>query len=81
MSIYHITADTCPAPLSTILRVGLDAAGAARTGFFAAADNVGGALVRYRTQRRLSRLSDHMLQDFGFEREWDGTIHSLRGAD
>lgn len=29
-------------------------------------------------RRRLTRLSDHMLRDLGFERDWDGSIRSLR---
>jgi hypothetical protein len=38
------------------------------------------AVLRRWTQRRLTRLSDHMLRDFGFERDWDGTIRSIRDA-
>lgn len=32
-------------------------------------------------RRRLTRLSDHMLRDLGFERDWDGSIRSLRDVD
>ena len=32
-------------------------------------------------QRRIARFSSHTLRDIGFERDWDGTIRSLRDAD
>lgn len=28
-------------------------------------------------ERRLTRLSDHMLRDLGYEHDWDGSIRSL----
>ena len=39
------------------------------------------AIERRFMQRRLTRLSDHMLNDLGFERDWDGSIRSLRDVD
>jgi hypothetical protein len=39
------------------------------------------ALLRHSTQHHLTGLSGHMLRDFGFERDWDGTVRRLRKAD
>ena len=55
--------------------------GALRNGASAALTSVRGSIERRKTQRYLARLSDHLLRDFGFERDWDGTIRSLRDGD
>ena len=39
------------------------------------------AAMQWWTRRRIARLSDRMLRDFGFERDWDGSIRSLRDLD
>ena len=36
------------------------------------------AIARRQTERFFARLPNHLLQDFGYERDWDGTIRSLR---
>lgn len=78
MSIYHALADTedhlnvglVRTSLEVAMAVTVTAVGALRV-----------AVVKRLTARRLERLSDHMLRDFGFERDWDGTIRALRDAD
>lgn len=74
MSIYH-TADNADtellaAPLGKMRAAATTVGSIIRT-----------ALLRHSTQQHLSGLSDHMLCDFGFERDWDGTVRSLRKAD
>ena len=44
----------------------------------ALASSIQAAIERRQTQRFIARLPDHLLQDFGYERDWDGTIRSLR---
>jgi len=44
----------------------------------ALAASIQAAIDRRQTQRFIARLPDHLLQDFGYERDWDGTIRSLR---
>ena len=52
--------------------------GRVRTLIAALAASIQGAIERRQTQRFIARLPDHLLQDFGYERDWDGTIRSLR---
>jgi hypothetical protein len=52
--------------------------GRARALITALAASIQAAIDRRRTQRFIARLPDHLLQDFGYERDWDGTIRSLR---
>lgn len=44
----------------------------------ALATSIQTAIRRRQTQRFIARLPDHLLQDFGYERDWDGTILPLR---
>lgn len=80
MSISHTGTETHLDPLSSPIQASVSALIAARTALFAAARTVRTIIVHRWTQRRLARLSDHLLRDFGFEREWDGTIRSLHDA-
>ena len=81
MSNVHAYADSAdhlaPAPLSAPIDVFRTLGNAIET----TAAALRTAVLHRWTQRRLTRLSDHMLRDFGFERDWDGTIRSLRDAD
>lgn len=52
--------------------------GRVRTLVIALASSIQTAIERRQTQRFISRLPDRLLQDFGYERDWDGTIRSLR---
>jgi hypothetical protein len=74
VSIYHTTntvdTDLLAAPLGKMQ--------AAAT---AIGSTIRAALLRHSTQHHLTDLSDHMLSDFGFERDWDGTVLRLRKAD
>ncbi|GGF33861.1 hypothetical protein GCM10011321_26260 [Youhaiella tibetensis] len=80
MSIHHIP-DTRTDVLAAPHRATVEADGAVRTAIFAIVGIVRSVIVNRWTERRLTHLSDHMLRDFGFEREWDGTIRPLRDAD
>jgi len=59
----------------------LGAINAVRTAIWPVVTTIRTGILQRWTHRHLTRLSDHMLQDFGFEREWDGTIHARRDAD
>lgn len=76
--VYHTTADTSIHLLAAQLSASADAV---RAAIFAVVDSARTRILHNWTRRHLARLSDHMLRDFGFEREWDGTIHSLRNTD
>ncbi|MBN9071632.1 MAG: hypothetical protein J0H34_08505 [Rhizobiales bacterium] len=81
MSIHHTTIDTRADLLAAPVRA---SAAAVRTGQTAIVTLVGvvhTALLRRWTHRRFARLSDHMLSDFGFERDRDGAIRTLRDVD
>jgi hypothetical protein len=78
VSIHHASADTSDQMKFVQVRALLEATTAA------IANSVGtlrAAIVNRWTARRIERLSDHMLRDFGFERDWDGTIRAARDAD
>lgn len=81
MSIYHTTNDTHAVLSSTPLRATFDTFHSTVAASAAIIDAVRTSLIRAWTLRRLTRLSDHMLRDFGFERDWDGTILRLRDGD
>lgn len=81
MSIYHTTDGTHPAPASAPLRATLEACRTAVSASSAIINAVRASFVRRWTLRRLTRFSDHMLRDFGFERDWDGNILRLRDGD
>ena len=51
-----------------------------RTLLAALAVSIRTAIERRQTQRFIASLPDHLLQDFGYERDWDATIRSLRDA-
>ena len=80
MSIYHPT-DTHADVLSAPFRATRDAVDTVMATMATVLTALRAALLRHWTQRHLARLSDHMLRDFGFERDWDGTIRPLRDAD
>ena len=78
MSIHHAYADTDDQINFAPVRAALQR----RTAPIAtAAGTLRAAMVNRWTARRIERLSDHMLRDFGFERDWDGTIRAVRDAD
>ena len=81
MSIYHATTDAgddfTPASLRAPLNVLATLANAARP----IIAGLRATIERRLAMQRISRMSDHMLADFGFERDWDGTIRSNRDAD
>jgi hypothetical protein len=76
VSIYHAPADT--AVRIAPVRASVEATTAA---IATATGTLRAAIVNRWTARRIERLSDHMLRDFGFERDWDGTIRAVRDAD
>jgi hypothetical protein len=81
VSSYHATADVGDTVTPTSLRPVLGAPGALNAAIRALGVALHAAIVRRWTEHRLAKLSDHMLRDFGFERDWDGSIRSLRDAD
>lgn len=78
MSLYHASADTAGQTNIAPVRAALEATTAA---IASATVTLRTAIVNRWTARRIERLSDHMLRDFGFERDWDGTIRAVRDAD
>ena len=79
MSNYHATADVSDAlapALPTPGAVFAVLARPVRTAF----GGLRAAIEQRLALQRISRMSDHMLADFGFERDWDGTIRSRRDA-
>ena len=81
MSNYHATAHFGDTVTATSLRPALGALRVLNAAVGAIGAALHAAIIRRWTQRRLAKLSDHMLRDFGFERDWDGSIRSLRDAD
>ena len=77
MSNYHATADFDDHFYSAPRPAGLRVLRTLNAWSQAAFTALQAAIVR----QRLARLSDHMLRDFGFERDWDGSIRSLRDAE
>lgn len=55
-----------------------DAIGRVRTVVMAFASAIHSAVERRQTERFVARLPDHLLRDFGYERDWDGTVRTLR---
>lgn len=75
MSNLHAYAD---APVSLNLVPSFGGIRRLRALIVALAASIRAAVVRRQTKRFIARLPDHLLQDFGYERDWDGTIRSLR---
>jgi len=80
VSNYHANVVVCD-DLAPTFPHPLDAVNALRNVALSAVASVLGGMQRRLTEQRFARLSDHMLRDFGYERDWDGTIRSLRDAD
>ena len=78
MSIHHASADAVDQMSFAPVRATLEATTAT---IATATGTLRAAIVNRWTARRIERLSDHMLRDFGFERDWDGTIRAVRDAD
>jgi len=78
VSNIHAIADTSDYQVSSALNIVVDVATTLNATIRALAMRVVAAIEQRFTQRRLTRLSDHMLRDLGFERDWDGSIRSLR---
>ena len=81
MSNLHATADARDHQTAAFSTAAVEVAatvGARIQGF---AMHITAAIEQRFTQRRLTRLSKHMLRDLGFERDWEGAIHPLRDAD
>lgn len=55
-----------------------DAIGRVRTVMIALTSSIHSAVERRQTERFVARLPDHLLRDFGYERDWDGTVRTLR---
>jgi hypothetical protein len=81
VSNYHAYPATQTDLAAAPARAAIDAMVALRSALLTAAGAIHTALVGWWTRRYIARLSDHMLRDFGFERDWDGSIRSLRDAD
>ena len=77
MSNVHAYADN---HIALNLAPVFDGVGRVRPVIAALASSMRAAIERRRTQRYIATLPDHLLQDFGYERDWDGTIRSLRDA-
>ena len=77
MSNIHAYADN---HIALNLAPVFDGIGRVRTLMVGFASSIQAAIQRRQTQRYIATLPDHLLQDFGYERDWDGTIRSLRDA-
>jgi hypothetical protein len=75
VSNYHATADITDAYEAVSLRARL--ATLARRAVAVIA-RLRAAIEQRFAMQRISRMSNHMLADFGFERDWDGTIRPIR---
>lgn len=81
MSNIHATADARDHQMSSALGTAIEVAATLRATIHAFVMRIVAAIEQRVTQRRLASRSDHMLRDFGFERDWDGSIRSLRDLD
>ena len=80
MSNIHATVDASGPRISTLGTV-VETATTLRATIRDFATRVIAAIEQRSTQQRLAGFSDHMLRDFGFERDWDGSVLSLHHAD
>jgi uncharacterized protein YjiS (DUF1127 family) len=78
VSNIHATADVRDHQASAFLATAVEVAATLQVTIRAFVVRQVAALEQRFTQRQLARFSDHMLRDFGFERDWDGSIRSLR---
>ena len=81
MSNIHATADASVHQVSSALTTVVDVTATLQATVRTVAMRIVAAIEQRFMQRRLTRLSNHMLRDLGFERDWDGTIRPLREAD
>lgn len=81
MSNYHAFADECHAATPTGSEVLAEIMGALRRATVAAVLPLRRALQRRATAERVRGLPPHLLADFGYERDWDGSVHPLPGDD
>ena len=75
MSTFHAYADD---HVTLNLLPSFSGSGRVRALITALTASLQAAIEGRQTQRFITRLPDHLLQDFGYERDWDGTIRSLR---
>ena len=80
VSSYHAYVEAADTRTPTVPRLP-DVVTALRNAILAASAAFRSAAMQWWTRRRIARLSDRMLRDFGFERDWDGSIRSLRDLD
>lgn len=81
MSNIHATADARDHQTPAFLTTAVEVAAALQVTTRDLVMRIFAAIEQRSTQRRLVGLSDHLLRDFGFERDWDGSIRSLRDVD
>lgn len=81
MSNPHAAAGASDHQSPLAFSTAIEMAAAVRAIIWAVAMRIFASIEQHWMQRRLIRLSDHVLRDFGFERDWDGSIRSLRDAD
>ena len=81
MSNIHATADTSGHQISSTLGTVAETTATLRATIRNFATRVVAAIEQRSTQQRLAGFSDHMLRDFGFERDWDGSVLSLHHVD
>lgn len=77
MSNIHAIADTSSHQGPAFITTALKMAAALRATIHTLALRIVASIEQRFLRRRLTRLSDHMLRDLGFERDWDGSIRSL----
>lgn len=78
MSNFHATADVRDHQIPSAFGTAVEVAATLRATIRAFAMLMMVAIQQRFMERRLTRLSDHMLRDLGYERDWDGSIRSLR---
>jgi hypothetical protein len=81
VSNVHATADASDHHIQSALTTAIEVATTVEANIQAFAMRVVVAIEQRLTQWRLARLSNHMLRDLGFERDWDGAIRPLRDLD
>lgn len=78
MSNFHATAYASDHQIQSAFGTAVEAAATLRATIRAFAMLMIAAMQQRVMEWRLTRLSDHMLRDLGYEHDWDGSIRSLR---
>jgi hypothetical protein len=81
VSSYHAFAEDGQAPALAARQVIADAVTLVRNAVRPMVSALHVARARHVTAERVAGLPAHLLADLGYERDWDGSIHPVRGED